>query len=228
MTDLQDEICDALVGNPIGRTWANGPLRIAADVVNPAAAARRRVDLGHALGWPTLFCDAVTGANSALLNENDRRDFAITLFANVPLPRPGSVARSRPGCNIAAATWAATRVHPLACSDDCPLLTAVRSLLDPPPPPASASGRAWELLSRLFAPRRVVCATATVAGVEARVALVEVYDALRMPAARRHLKSAFYLAPCAEARLRGTAGAVGQCLGLAAKLRLVPGREAGL
>ena len=224
MTELQDEICDAFVGKSIGRAWANGPLSVACDIIDPAAVARRRVEFGRVLGWPTLFCDAVTGANSALLNENDRRDFAITLFANVPLSRPGSPARSRPGCNILAATWAALHVHPLACAADCPLLIAVRSLLQPPPPSTSTSGRAWKLLSRLFAPRRVACAPSTVAGVEAQVALVDVYNALRHPDSRRTLKSAFYFAPCAAARLRGTAGAVEQCLGLAAKLRLIPDR----
>ena len=224
MTDRQDDICDALVAAKITRLWERGPLHTAARVIDPSFtlpedSARRPRSLAHALGWPTLFCSAVFGANSALPDEGDRRSFAITLFASVDLPRTGRFSRIAAGVGLACATWAALRVHPIACSPDCPMLIAVQNHVNGIGPPLPRSFPVYnqkDCLSRSWAdsPR---------GSDEACGSLIALRQLLTYPEYNQGSK--VYIlkyAARAETALRGVAGAVEFCLTLAQRLGLKP------
>jgi hypothetical protein len=134
MTDLQDAICDRLAAATITRDWANGPLHVAAGVIDPQFELaeneynRRQSQLIARMNWPRLFCMAFHGANAALASEEDRRTLAIHLFQQIePRSKQGRVSR-RKNCEVAC--WAAVHVHPLACSAECPLHQGVAPLAD--------------------------------------------------------------------------------------------------
>jgi hypothetical protein len=149
MTDLQDEICDRLVGAKIGPNWVGGPLHVAALVMDPSFVPASRGDsrprqFARAVGWPVAFCEAVTGANAALPTEDDRRSLALALFAKVLPLRPSRRAPPVAGTvSRAAARWAVLRGHESACGVICPLhKEAVAALL------AAEAGGAWVGLFR--------------------------------------------------------------------------------
>lgn len=226
MTGLQDDICDALVGAPLTRLWVGGPLHVAALVVDPGlgpvgTGASRGGQLARTLGWPSLFCEAIFGANAALEHEADRRSLAITLFANVPLPCPGRLRRAAPGLGVACGTWAALRAHPLACFETCPLLLATRDLADPPAP-VGARARVWAWAASVFDLRRRDCPAASLsrAGRDAHLALVGLRRVLRNHNSTGELKAVLRLSAKVEADRRGVDGAVSHCLELARRLKL--------
>src|SRR5262249_22443509 len=89
MNDLQDAICDRLVGSKISRDWVNGPMHVAARVIDPVFVLaegrydRRENQLVRTLNWPRLFCLAFHGSSAALSAEDDRRALAIDVFQRV-------------------------------------------------------------------------------------------------------------------------------------------------
>jgi hypothetical protein len=134
VTDLQDLICDRLVGSRISRDWAEGPLHIAARVLVPgfhlarSGHNRRSSQLVSTLKWPRLFTFAFHGANAALAEEEDRRTLALTLFRTfAPRAKPMRVPTRR---NAETAARLALRVHPLVCPGPCPLHQAMTDLVN--------------------------------------------------------------------------------------------------
>jgi hypothetical protein len=127
MTDLQDEICDRLVGAKIGPNWVGGPLHVAALVLDPSfvpagRGSSRPRQFARAVGWPVAFCEVLIGANAALPTEDDRRSLALALFAKVlPLRAGGRVKTVARSVSQAAAAWAVLRGHEAACGVQCPL-----------------------------------------------------------------------------------------------------------
>lgn len=144
MTELQDEICDRLVGQKVGPNWIGGPLHVAALVLDPAFVPATRGDtrpgqFARALGWPVVFCEALIGANSVLPTETERRALAITVFGRVPT---GPAAPRAPAAALAVALPLAERAalaaHGAACGPDCPLHAALDSAAR-----AARAGKAW-------------------------------------------------------------------------------------
>jgi hypothetical protein len=132
MTGLQEAICDRLVEAHISGGWADGPLHIAARVIDPkfqlvgSRYGGRAGQLVRTLNWPRLFCFALHGANAALKDEEKRRSLAITIFGQVaPRPKRKHIAVLQTS-QLAASL--AVRVHPLACPDPCPLHQAMVAL----------------------------------------------------------------------------------------------------
>jgi hypothetical protein len=134
MTDLQDAICDRLAGAKISRDWANGPLHIAATVIQPGFELapgthnRRQNQLIKRMNWPRLFTLGLHGANAALAAEEDRRALAIHVFQQVaPRSKQGRVPR-RKNCELAC--WAAVWAHTLVCATDCPVHQAITPVVE--------------------------------------------------------------------------------------------------
>jgi hypothetical protein len=228
VTDLQDQICDGLVGQKIGPNWVGGPLHVAALVIDPTFVPEARGDkrpgqFARAVGWPVVFCEAVIGANAVIGNEDDRRSLAISLFARVPPVRPGQRVLPMPGTvSRPAAVWAVLRGHESACGVDCPLhATAVAAA------EAVAAGGAWRDPFR----GRVACRTApgkentrvapaSPAAHHAVVALRYLDAVMTSPQDRYALADAMRESAKAETKVRGLQGAVVFCLTLAEKLGL--------
>jgi hypothetical protein len=133
MNAIQDAICDRLVGARISRDWVNGPLHVAALVIDPdfklasGQHDRRPSQLVTKMNWPRLFCYAFHGANAGLAEEEDRRTLAITLFREIAPRTKQKRIPLKQTCSVAAAL--AVRVHPLVCPGPCPLHEAVTSYL---------------------------------------------------------------------------------------------------
>lgn len=224
MTELQDEICDRLVGQPIGRNRVGGPLHVAALVIDPAftpasGSDARPGQFAQAVGWPVTFSEALTGANAALDAEADRRSLAVTLFARVP-PRPGrmSGAVSRP-----AAAWAVLLAHASACAADCPLHVAVVASLK-----AVEDGKPWRTpfgrgTDCRSAPglRDVVVTPSSPAAHHAAVAVRYLNAMMGNPRDGRLARDAIREAAKAETKVRSVDGAAAFCLTLAEKLGLL-------
>ena len=218
MTGLQDDICDALMGARIGARWVGGPLHVAALVIDPAFVPQRRGDrlagdFARALGWPAALCEAVSGANSALRCESDRRALAVTLFGRVPTLDPGEPVPLPDAIIRPAAVWAVMRAHESACATDCPLRTA--------------HGDGWTnpFYGDILCSSAAGVATDGVwadspAAYHAAVALFLVHALLMTPRARSLLLKAVREAARAETKVRGAEGAADFCLGLAARLGL--------
>ena len=137
MTDSQDDICDALVGAAISRHWIDGPLHIAARVVEPGfvlspQSGRRPSQLARVLGWPTLFCEALAAANGVLADPAERRSLAITLFAAIRPGRPGRTLRISPCVTRELAIEAALTAHAIACQPGCTLGDVARQAMSIP------------------------------------------------------------------------------------------------
>jgi hypothetical protein len=125
MNELQDAICDRLVGSAISRDWVNGPLHIAAMVLDPQFQlpppenGKRLTALFRAMNWPRMFCYVIFGASSGLEDEDDRRSLAIGIFREfTPRQKPMRLSGRQ---YIEAACRLAPRVHPLVCPGDCSL-----------------------------------------------------------------------------------------------------------
>jgi hypothetical protein len=229
MTDLQDDICDRLVGQNIGPNWVGGPLHVAALVIDPTFIPETRGDkrpsqFARAVGWPVVFCEAVIGANAVLGKEDDRRSLAISLFTRLPPVRPGQGAVPIPaGLSRAAVEWAVLRGHELACGVDCPLhgsaVAALQSL---------AAGGKWRnpfrggKITCRSAPRKQdkrVKPTSTPAH-HAVVALRYLNVVMTAPRNHHALADAMRESAKAVTKVRGLKGAVKFCLALAEKLGL--------
>jgi hypothetical protein len=228
VTDLQDEICDRLVGSKIGPYWVGGPLHVAALVIDPSFVPSSRGDnrpgqFARAVGWPVVFCEAVVGANAVVGSEADRRSLAISLFAQVPPFNPAQPVRPMPGSvSRPAAAWAVVRAHESACGTDCPLHKALVAALA-----AVEAGGKWR---SPFA-RGTDCQTAkrkrnarvTPKSPAAHHAVVAVryLDEMMVDQDKTHsLANSFREAAKAETKVRGLDGAVKFCLDLAEKLKL--------
>jgi hypothetical protein len=227
MTDLQDEICDRLVGAKVGPNWVGGPLHVAALVIDPSFVPAVRGDkrpgqFARAVGWPVAFCEAVIGANAALGAEADRRALAISLFTRVPPARRSARAAPAAAGARPAAAWAVLRGHESACGAGCPLHRAAVAALA-----AVDAGRKWP---GLFV-RGTDCATApkkwdarvaptSPAAHHAAVAMRYLDGAMQSPTSHYLLADAFRESAKAETKAHGLDGAVAFCLALAAKLGL--------
>jgi hypothetical protein len=235
MTDLQDAICDRLVGAAIGPNWVGGPLHAAALVVDPSFVPASRGDtrpgqFARAVGWPVGFCEAVIGANAALGTEDDRRSLAISLFARVPPAGLGQ--RATPVARTVsrqAAVWAVLRAHESACRAECPLHAAAIAALE-----AVGAGGDWP---RLFQ-GGIDCATVpgqqdarvtprSPAAHHAVVAMRYLDEMMRQPTRHYLLADALRESAKAETKVHGLAGAVAFCLTLAEKLGLTVTERGG-
>lgn len=140
MTDLQDLILDKLVGSKIGVNWPDGPLALAASVLDGDKPIRfgvtdndrgAKAEIARRLGWPMLLCEAVQGAVRALPTEEFRRGFAMLVFRSVVIPGEPKKMSSHEQNLLAGET--ALWVHPTLCRSDCPAVLALqRAMIDPP------------------------------------------------------------------------------------------------
>ncbi len=226
MTELQDEICDRLVGVNVGPEWAGGPLHTAALVIDPAFTLDHRPDsrprqIAKALGWPGLFVRAAAGANGVLTDEADRRALAVTLFARVPtgqpVPTPVNICRD-------AASWACLRAHESACGTACPLHGAAVAVVA-----AAAVGPGWRHPFTGPVAGRTDCRSApglhgravtpnSSAAHHAASAIRYLFSALAAGKADAPWPYALRAAAKAEARARGVDAAADFCLTLAGRL----------
>ena len=230
MTDLQDAICDRLVGASIGPNWIGGPFHVAALVSDPKFEPWHRSDgrpgqYARMVGWPVDFCEAVTGANSVLESEDDRRSLAISLFSRVT--PPGPVEKSAPvrrKLRTSAAAWAVMRGHESACGVDCPLHREAKAGLA-----KVEEGEKWP---GLFL-GRLDCASApgmwsarvsrsSTAAHHAAVSMRYLDQLTRNPKNSNALADAFRESAKAETKVHSLVGATAFCLAIAAKLELIP------
>ena len=136
MTDLQDAILDRLVGTRVGVNWPDGPLAIAADVIGGSKPVQfgqtdndrgAKAEIARRLGYPVLLVEAIQGGNRGLVEEDDRRGFAMAVFRLIPVggkPRRLTMEEQN---HIAA--WAALRAHRCVCPDSkCPMLGMIERL----------------------------------------------------------------------------------------------------
>jgi hypothetical protein len=132
LNELQDSICDRLVGTPAGKNWVDGPLSLATQVLAPASQMGTRGNrfkqrmLARALGWPLPFCEAVHGSYSGLASEDDRRALAIAVFGKVA-PKQSFTTNGKRSRDAAA--WAVPRAHRRICSPRCPFTAALDALV---------------------------------------------------------------------------------------------------
>jgi hypothetical protein len=128
MTPEQDVIIDRLTGSAkIGVQWKSGPLNIAVQALRDKKLVTRG-DASQALGFPSMLCYALNGASTRLTDLEDRRKFAVSFFNEVaPKAKPPRLTRQR---HVEMALWVARRMHPLACSSDCPYLEHVAQLAE--------------------------------------------------------------------------------------------------
>ena len=231
MTDLQDDICDALVGARIGPGWVGGPLHVAALVVDPAFVPWHRPDgqprhVARTVGWPLVFCEAAMGANLVLKTEAERRALAITLFSRIPVAPAGGKASAMPGARSRpAAAWAVLRGHESACGLHCPLHAATLAVLAD-----AGAGRAWtspfdtgvECRGAPGLHGRAVTAKSAPAHHAARAILY----LLQHFGGRSYgfaVPDAFRESAKAKTKVRGAEGVAAFCLTLAGKLGLTAG-----
>jgi hypothetical protein len=123
MDHRQEIILDRLVGaKRIGVQYRSGPLGIAVEALVEKKLVHRR-DAKAALGFPKLMCQGIQGANNHLPGIEERRSLAISFFSAVkPHEKPPRLTARR---HAEIVLWAARRVHPLVCREDCPYLLAV-------------------------------------------------------------------------------------------------------
>jgi hypothetical protein len=228
MTDLQDAICDHLVGTAVSPHWVGGPLHLAALVIEPGFTLSQRGNrfkerqLAQAVGWPLTYCEAIHGANSGLRSEEDRRALAISVFSAV---RPRQSATVVGKVSRDAAAWTCSKVHPLVCGQDCPLHVAALAVVT-----AYREGRPFTdpfaegTCCRLFTgSERERVVPESPAGHHSVVAYRYLFQALSN--VKDHLSCADALreAVRAQTKARGMSGAVEMCLELARRLGLWSG-----
>lgn len=166
MTDAQDLILDKLVGSKIGVNWPDGPLAIAAQVLDDTEPLRFvrtkplrgvKAEIAKRLGYPMLLCEAIQGAVFGLKDEEDRRSFGMLVFRTVIVPGNPTRLTDRQQNRIAMDT--ALSVHSRMCSPNCPVVIAYQQAMDRPDsairqclrtsiplcslPPASAGSNDW-------------------------------------------------------------------------------------
>lgn len=140
MTDEQDLILDKLVGSKIGVNWPDGPLAIAASMLDGDEPIQfgvtdndrgAKTEIARRLGLPVLLCEAIQGAVRGLKAEEDRRSFAMLVFRSVVIPGKPKKMSSQEQNFLAGAI--AVQVHPILCREDCPAVLALqRAMIDPP------------------------------------------------------------------------------------------------
>jgi hypothetical protein len=109
MNEHQEAILDTLmVAERIGDRWRPGPLPLALEALKSAGLTRRD-DPGPALGYPRLLCAAVEGASTTIRTVDDCRRLAISLFSDVP-PRKRAPKLSDRQL-VAAALWSIGQVR---------------------------------------------------------------------------------------------------------------------
>jgi hypothetical protein len=220
MNEFQEAILDTLmVAERIGDRWKPGPLPLALQALKNAGLTRRD-EPGPALGYPRLLCAAVEGASTTIRTVDDCRTLAISLFTDVP-PRK-RVPKLSAKQLVAAALWSVNQVR-----DYCA-------------PAGTMPGEVVDILQDHLA--GVSCGDATIerlsAGLDRAISLAD--GARKDYAAARLALSPFYFAlhtlrrvqqgdadaegnACLVTRdvarlaglVRGTAGAVPYCVGLA-------------
>lgn len=123
MTDLQDLILDKLVAATLGRDLPDGPLTVAAGLLpgkRPLKFGDKFNDsvmseIARRLGWPVFLAEGVQGGVRALENEEDRRQFAMTLFRVLPVGGTPPKLTKHDMARLVA--WPALGVHPLVCQN---------------------------------------------------------------------------------------------------------------
>ncbi len=123
MTDLQDLILDKLVAATLGRDLPDSPLTVAAQLIE----GKRPIKFGdkfndsvmseiaRRLGWPVFLAEGVQGGIRALESEEDRRQFAMTLFRTLPVGGTPPKLTKHDMARFVA--WPALDVHPLVCQN---------------------------------------------------------------------------------------------------------------
>jgi hypothetical protein len=233
VTDLQDEICDRLVGQNISPNWIGGPLHVAILVIDPKFVPATRGDtrpgqFARAIGWPVTFCEAVTGANAVLANVDERRALAISLFSRVPPVSPGKAVLMSAKVSHPAAEWAVLRGHELACGVDCPLHEEVVAASE-----ALAAGGKWR--NPFFRAGRSDCRTAPrkhdkpvkrdSSAAHHAVVAIRYLNLVKVNSNSSHaLADAMRESAKAVTKVGGLEEAVVFCLALAEKLRLTATR----
>jgi hypothetical protein len=108
MNEFQEAILDTLmVAEKIGDRWRPGPLPLALGALRDAGLTRRS-EPGSALGYPPLLCAAVEGAATTIRTVDDCRTLAISLFTEVA-PRNKAPKLSTRQV-VAAALWSVCQV----------------------------------------------------------------------------------------------------------------------
>jgi hypothetical protein len=222
MNECQEAILDALmVAEKLRERFKPQPLVLALEALQHAGLTKRE-DPGAALGYPPLLCAAVGGTTETITETDDCRAFAISLFTEVA-PRPAAP-KLTSGQLVAAAVWSARQVPPF-CEPRSRLTVEVVDVME-----EYLGGRAPHdtTIERLSTGLSRDVSLVEAAGPEftpRRLALTVHYFALHT--LRRTLKgqnaadNAALVARDA-ARLaglvRGVAGAVPYCVGLARQL----------
>jgi hypothetical protein len=139
MTDAQDMILDKLVGSKVGVNWPDGPLALAAQVLDETERLRFgrtkpmrsvKAEIAKRLGYPMLLCETMQGAVFGLKEEEDRRSFAMLVFRAVSVP--GRPSKLTDGQQNRLVMEVVLTVHTQLCSPSCPQVAAYRQAITQP------------------------------------------------------------------------------------------------
>ncbi|VTS08486.1 hypothetical protein [Tuwongella immobilis] len=232
MNELQDEICDRLMGSKLSPHWVGGLFHVAALVLEPDFTPNVRSDgrprqYARVVGWPLVFCEAVMGISAGLPTEDDRRTLAVSLFGTIPTQKVGKTLPPMPRKHARdAAIWAVPLAHECACSADCPLHTAMLAFLE-----ADSAQQQWSSpfeagFSCRSAPRKehqTVSATSS-ASHHAVVAIRYLVKLLKNDSDSHSIPDALREAGKAITKSKGLAAGMQYCHNLAVHLEMIPAR----